>query len=480
MQDRVGDIDAGGTRVFGDRREGRLWFREQGREFSNARCFRPVAHREGIGVEESGGAIRGAGLRADQGDRARAARPVGDHVDRILSHSPVRRQFATGHRDRSGARSRHQVLARDIHAFSLGAIFPRLGDLQLQMGIGPAALGLSVTGAALGVQVSLLMASSVLSRLGFRKVMFFGMLLMGIGEALAGLATSPYVFFGWFFLAGLAIGVVEVAVNVEADRVEALAGRRIMNRSHAFWSLGFFATGLLGAFVAQLGVPAGLHLSLTGLVSVALTLLFLARYQPAPIRGADHDGPPKLARPTRGIMVLVAFTLSAMLLEGALIDWSVIYMRDVFEESAFVNGLALTLGALGQFIIRFFADPVVDRHGAERVARVSLIALALGAGVVSFTPNSTLALIGFVFLGAGTAVIFPLAISAAAQRGDRSSPENVAALAQFSFVTFLLAPPLLGFVAENFGIRYSFGLALPLILGSWLTVGALSHAGRKA
>ena len=367
-----------------------------------------------------------------------------------------------------------------IYAFSLGAIFPRLGDLQLQMGIGPAALGLSVTGAALGVQVSLLMASSVLSRLGFRKVMFFGMLLMGIGEALAGLATSPYVFFGWFFLAGLAIGVVEVAVNVEADRVEALAGRRIMNRSHAFWSLGFFATGLLGAFVAQLGVPAGLHLSLTGLVSVALTLLFLARYQPAPIRGADHDSPPKLARPTRGIMILVAFTLSAMLLEGALIDWSVIYMRDVFEESAFVNGLALTLGALGQFIIRFFADPVVDRHGAERVARVSLIALALGAGVVSFTPNSTLALIGFVFLGAGTAVIFPLAISAAAQRGDRSSPENVAALAQFSFVTFLLAPPLLGFVAENFGIRYSFGLALPLILGSWLTVGALSHAGRKA
>jgi hypothetical protein len=52
-------------------------------------------------------------------------------------------------------------------------------------------------------------------------------------------------------------------------------------------------------------------------------------------------------------------------------------------------------------------------------------------------------------------------------------------LAQFSFVTFLLAPPLLGFVAENFGIRYSFGLALPLILASWLTVGALNHAGRK-
>ena len=76
-------------------------------------------------------------------------------------------------------------------------------------------------------------------------------------------------------------------------------------------------------------------------------------------------------------------------------------------------------------------------------------------------------------MGAGTSAIFPLAMSAAAQRTDRSSAINVAALAQISFVAFLLGPPLLGFVAEHYGIRWSFGLGLPLVALSFLAASAL-------
>ena len=69
-----------------------------------------------------------------------------------------------------------------------------------------------------------------------------------------------------------------------------------------------------------------------------------------------------------------------------------------------------------------------------------------------------MALLGFGLMGVGTSVLFPLAMSAAAQRTDRPAAANVASLAQVSFVSFLLAPPLLGFVAEHWGIRTSFGL----------------------
>ena len=78
-------------------------------------------------------------------------------------------------------------------------------------------------------------------------------------------------------------------------------------------------------------------------------------------------------------------------------------------------------------------------------------------------------------MGAGNAVIFPLAISAAAQKMDRPAAVNVASLAQISFFVFLLAPPLLGFVAETFGIRFSFGLSIPFIFLSWLTLGSLTE-----
>ena len=78
----------------------------------------------------------------------------------------------------------------------------------------------------------------------------------------------------------------------------------------------------------------------------------------------------------------------------------------------------------------------------------------------------------------GTSVIFPLAMSAAAQRTDRAAATNVAALAQVSFVAFLLGPPMLGLVAQRFGIRWSFGIGVPLVLLSFLAAAALRPAPR--
>jgi MFS family permease len=78
----------------------------------------------------------------------------------------------------------------------------------------------------------------------------------------------------------------------------------------------------------------------------------------------------------------------------------------------------------------------------------------LGGGVllVVFAPSGWLALVGFAMMGIGTSVIFPLAMSAAAQLTDRPARTNVASLAQVSFVAFLLGSPLLGYIAEYFGI----------------------------
>jgi MFS family permease len=83
---------------------------------------------------------------------------------------------------------------------------------------------------------------------------------------------------------------------------------------------------------------------------------------------------------------------------------------------------------------------------------------------VFFTPLWWLAYIGFAMIGVGTSALFPLAMSAAAQRTDRPAAVNVAALAQISFVSFLLGPPLLGYVAEHFGIRWAFGIGIPLVI----------------
>jgi len=105
--------------------------------------------------------------------------------------------------------------------------------------------------------------------------------------------------------------------------------------------------------------------------------------------------------------------------------------------------------------------------------------MAVGVLLVYFSPLPIVSLLGFALLGIGSATVFPLAISAAAQRTDRAGAINVASLTQLSFGAFLLGPPLLGFVAEHWGIRAAFGVAIPLIVLTFFTAPSLGRAIAK-
>jgi MFS family permease len=375
-----------------------------------------------------------------------------------LSLAPQRRVFA----------------AFALYSFCMGTIFPRLPDIQHQMGVGEAGLGLGLIGTPVGTLFALTFAAPYLEKIGYRRALITAIPLLAVLYAIAVLAPSPLVLFLLLIPVGVTIGCIELMVNLEADRTEHAVGFRIMNRAHAFWSIGFFSAGLFGSWMAQLGVSPQLHLLIVipmGIVGVAL---LLGGYEPSPARaGGSTDKAPLFAAPTGAIFVLVGVTLCAMLLEGASMDWSAIYMRNLYNPGPFLTGFAVTTFAFSQATTRYFADAFVERHSPKGVARTLLVILFLGTLVVYFSPFPWLSLVGFAALGVGTSAIFPLAMSAAAQRTDRPAAINVAALAQTSFVVFLLAPPILGFIAQSLGIRWSFGIGLPLIVLSFALAGVL-------
>ena len=367
-----------------------------------------------------------------------------------------------------------------IYSFCMGSIYPRLPAIQAAMGVGEGALGLSLIGAALGTLISLTFAGSLIERIGYRRTLLTAIPLLSVFYAIAVWAPSPLSFFLLLVPVGLTIGCIEMIINLEADRVEHAIGRRIMNRAHAFWSFGFFSAGMVGALVAQSGLSPQLHLALMIPVVILVSLVLLGRYQPAGHRtGGSTEAAPRFARPTGPILVLVGVCLSAMILEGAGIDWSAIYMRDIFSAAPFWAGFAVALGAGAQAVTRFFADSFVERWSPVVVARGLLSISGLGALIVFFTPVWWLAYVGFALIGVGTSALFPLAMSAAAQRTDRPAAVNVAALAQISFVSFLVGPPLLGYIAEHFGIRWAFGVGIPLVIVGLLMADALD-ARRQA
>lgn len=361
-----------------------------------------------------------------------------------------------------------------LFAISMGALLSRLPDLQDALAVNKSELGLTLIGAAIGALISLTFASPLIARFGARRTAF----LTVLGTS-ALLATIPWAGAAWlvFFILlceGLLAGALEINLNVEIDRIEAQLGRGVMNRAHGFWSLGFFLTALVGSAVRQAGVSMHLHLALTFTFVLIVGTIVISGMKNAPARaGIEHVEGPSIALPTWGLMPLCIIGIAAFLVEGAGIDWSAIYMRDVFAAEPFVGGLGLTMFTFFMALARLFVDPLVDRFGARAVATFLLVFSMAGLCAVWLAPHPYVALFGFALMGGGCSAVYPLAVSAAAQRTDRPAHLNVAALGQMSFVVFFLAPPLLGFVAEHAGIRISYLVCLPIIIAALCLTKAL-------
>ncbi len=355
-----------------------------------------------------------------------------------------------------------------IYAFSLGAMFPRLDDIQTSLEIDKAELGLLLLCIPLGLQVTLLFADRLVRAISLEKVICLGIPSICFTQ-FAAVAVNQIAFFAFFLIiCGAFVAVVEVAINLEADRVEHALGSRIMNRSHAFWSIGFFSAAVVGALFSQFKVMLEIHFLLVCGIAFFISKIIFEDYIVASPRHTNVTKIKKFSLPTGPIFVMVLFTMSAMLVEGASIDWSVIFMREIHSASPFISGFSLAMAAFSQALVRFFGDNLLNKFGPILISVASLFFMFLGIFLVVLSNSSILAILGFLFMGAGSAVIFPMAISIAASRSDRPAETNVASLTQFAFGMFLLGPPILGFVGEAYSLRWSFSLCIPLLILSCL------------
>lgn len=362
-----------------------------------------------------------------------------------------------------------------LFAVSLGALLARMPDLQTALGVTKSELGLTLIGMAIGALVALTFSSPLIERLGLRLTAFITILGTAACYALVPWMPNALLVFAVLFVAGLLAGALEINLNVELGRIETQTGRAVMNRAHGFWSMGFFVTALLASFIRQAGVSIEAHTGGALAIVLLVGLIVISGMRPTPMpaeASAAKSG--AFAFPTLGLLPLCLIGIAAFLIEGAGIDWSAIYMRDVYQSEPFIGGLGLTLFTFFMALVRLVADPIVDRYGSRAVAFSLLLLSAAGIAAVWLSLHPAMALLGFAMMGAGCSAVYPLAVSAAAQRSDRAAHVNVAALGQVTFIIFFLAPPLLGFVAEHAGIRMAYFTCLPLVIAALFCVPALS------
>ncbi len=355
------------------------------------------------------------------------------------------------------------------HALASGGLYPRIPQLQEMLGVNEAQLGLMFLAFPIGAISTFLFGSRVIETLGTRRVLLVCLMLLPLSTAVLSALPWPPAFFGFFMLYGVIYSLPNTALNVEADRIEATMSRRIMNSCHGLWSSGYLLAALLGTLAEAVGLSPFAHMALLALVLAPFAIWVTIGLDAAPPRPHSSQVTQRLALPTAAVLLLVLFTLGPGLLEGALRNWSVIFMRDTFGAPSWVDTLTLPVFLAAHALGRLNADRWVTRWGVVPVARaLSLLAL-MGTMVVIIAPSLWVALAGFLLIGVGVCTAYPMTTSAAAQLGDRPATLNVMSLTLATQVILLGAPAALGWVAEHWGITSVFVVLVPgIALSVWL------------
>jgi len=376
-----------------------------------------------------------------------------------------------------GVRPHHQLyLCFFLLSLTVGSMFSRLPDIQVALGANKATLGLVLIGLSCGAFIGLTIAAPIIARFGERLSIMVPLCVVAICAVLVTLAPTPLYAFATLFVLGVFISVLEVCLNLETDRHSAMLERGIMSRAHSMWSAGFFVAALIGSGFRDVQVATNLHLLLIGLSVILVVMLVVSKIIPADARPDEAQSEaPIFAVPTIGMVGLCIVVAAPMLAEGAGVDWSLIFMRDAFAAEPLVSGMALSGFTLAMAVARWFADPIVDHFGRKKTAGFLLALTGIGASTIVLAPVPLVAVCGFVIMGIGCSAVYPITISAVAQRTDRPAAVNVAALGQSAFVILFLGPPLLGFIAEHFGVRSAYLACLPIVAAGLFFLNSLNR-----
>jgi predicted MFS family arabinose efflux permease len=362
-----------------------------------------------------------------------------------------------------------------LQPLALGCWLPQIPDVQLHLGMGPAALSLALLGFPAGLLTALPFGGRIGAALGARRLILWGLPAYLALICLPPLATGASSLFAALALTGASMALLELGLNLQADEIEKAGGKLIMSVCHGFWSVGIMVGSLSGVSLAMLALPPYAAVALLAIISLPIGIWLVEGLprQAAQARAAAKNETFENILPGRALLAISLFTFGITIVEGAVADWSGVFMRDEFQLPSGASGLGYAAFAAMVAAGRFAGDRIKARLGAARSARLcSLMSLA-GLAIVLASPNSYAAIAGFALTGFGVSVGFPLAVTAVASLTDRPPASSVAILTFIALSGFLVGPPAIGFAAEYFGIRSGLAVLLPGLAASFILAGAL-------
>lgn len=362
-----------------------------------------------------------------------------------------------------------------INGSVIGSWAPHIPLIKERLALDPALLGTALLGMAVGGLLAMPLTGGLVARFGSAAVTRAALLLCAPALLLPVLAPSLPALMLALMLFGATHGVVDVAMNAHGVAVERRLGRPVMSSYHGMFSLGGLLGAGLGGLVLGMTTPSA-HALLVALGCTAASLAVLPGLLPSSIDvGASG---PAFVRPRRGTLGLGALAFLALMGEGAILEWSGVFLREDLATSPSFAALGFAAFSAAMAIGRFSGDALRARVGAVRLSRASgvLAAGGLATGLALGSPWAALA--GFACAGLGLANLVPILFGAAGRLPGEAPATSIAAVATLGYTGFLAGPPLMGFVAQLAGLTAS--MAVIALACGVLALGASGtrHADR--
>ncbi|HIE5440516.1 MFS transporter [Serratia sp. B1] len=362
---------------------------------------------------------------------------------------------------------RRQIATRAIFflaGLGMAAWAPLIPFVKARLGIDDGALGLLLFCLAAGSMAIMPFAGYLIAKLGCRAVLLGAGALLCVDLPLLALLDESLLMGAALGVFGAVNGIMDVAMNSQAIIVERESGQAKMSGFHGFYSLG----GIAGAGGVSLLLLAGLApAQAIGLIALLIAILLLIVAGDLLAHGGIGErrrGGARWALAHGKILFIALLCFFVFLTEGAMLDWSALFLhaeRGVAKSQA---GIGFTLYAVAVACGRLYGDRLIGAIGRFRTLLLGSLCAAAGVLLTVTVPLASAAFGGLMLAGLGIANIVPILFNAVGNQKQVPPGQAFPAVTLVGYLGLLTGPALIGFIANYTSLALAFGCTLLCLL----------------
>ena len=348
-----------------------------------------------------------------------------------------------------------------IAGFGMAGWAPLVPFAKARAGIDAGVLGLLLLCLGVGSIVTMSLAGALAAQFGCRRVIVASAVPLCIALPLLASLSDPTLLAAALLVFGASLGAIDVTMNMQAIIVERASGRSMMSGFHGSFSLGgIIGPSCIAALLAAGASPLGA--SLWMVVGIAVVLATAVPHLLP--HGGKREGP-AFALPHGAVLFIGVLCFIAFLAEGAMLDWSAVFLTSVHGLRPAYAGLGYAVFSLTMTIGRLTGDRLVQRFGGGRIVVFGGVCGAAGFAIATLVPYWPVTLLGYALIGAGCSNVVPVLYSSVGRQTVMPEYAAVSAITTFGYAGILAGPAAIGFLAQAVSLSAAFLILAILQLG---------------